>query len=250
MGDWIKLYRGAIDSRAFSDECAWRLLTWLMLSVNWKAGYHQGERVEPGQKVTSWPSMASALGWSESKVRRVMAKLEKYECVTRKATGKWQVVELVNYRSMQGSDSVGRQDDEQGGDQPGGREVNRQPTGERQGSEQATDTNRRREERKKGRREESKKENAADEIRNSDEWQAWRRHRIERQRPLGATEEDMQLYELTRHDVAEALEMVRFTIGKGAMNLITNGDHRSEANAPQASNGRKSTAMALAATDI
>ncbi len=57
-------------------------------------------------------------------------------------------------------------------------------------------------------------------------WDLWKRHRVEKQKPLGEFEEEQQLYELEKFEIDEAKEIVRYSIGAGARNLITNGDHR------------------------
>jgi hypothetical protein len=59
-------------------------------------------------------------------------------------------------------------------------------------------------------------------------WNLWKSHRRQKQKPLASIEEESQLYELGRFGVDEAIEIVRFTIGRGAMNLILNGDHNKQ----------------------
>jgi hypothetical protein len=56
-------------------------------------------------------------------------------------------------------------------------------------------------------------------------WERWKRHRDQRQKPIASIEEEQQLMDLARFSLAEALEMIRFTIAKGALHLILNGDH-------------------------
>lgn len=56
-------------------------------------------------------------------------------------------------------------------------------------------------------------------------WAQWKAHRIQKHKPLAPAEEQQQLYELGRFDAVEAIAMVRYSIGRGALNLITNGDH-------------------------
>lgn len=56
-------------------------------------------------------------------------------------------------------------------------------------------------------------------------WERWKKHRIEKQKPLGATEEESQLMDLMRFG-EEAAAVVSFSIRQGALNLITNGNHR------------------------
>lgn len=60
-------------------------------------------------------------------------------------------------------------------------------------------------------------------------WGRWKRHRLEKQKPLGAIEEHGQLADLMRFDHDEAIEVVRFSINRGARNLILNGDHKAAA---------------------
>lgn len=57
-------------------------------------------------------------------------------------------------------------------------------------------------------------------------WDRWRRHRLQKQKPLGSIEEEAQLLDLMRFGAEEAAQIVGFTIRTGAVNLITNGDHR------------------------
>jgi len=57
------------------------------------------------------------------------------------------------------------------------------------------------------------------------EWNRWKKHRIEKQKPLGAIEEESQLMDLVRFGEAEAIKIIKFTMKRGAINLIDNGDH-------------------------
>jgi hypothetical protein len=59
-------------------------------------------------------------------------------------------------------------------------------------------------------------------------WAKWRKHRSEKLKPLGDIEEETQLMDLSRHGEPEAIEMVDFTIRCGALNLITNGNHKKQ----------------------
>lgn len=63
-------------------------------------------------------------------------------------------------------------------------------------------------------------------FRKSPEWKAWKRHRNEKLKPLGEIEEDYQLHDLQRFSLSEAARIVAFTMERGAVNLITNGDHK------------------------
>lgn len=57
-------------------------------------------------------------------------------------------------------------------------------------------------------------------------WNRWKAHRQQKQKPLASIEEESQLYDLGRFGVDEAIEIVRYTLNRGALNLITNGDHK------------------------
>jgi hypothetical protein len=57
-------------------------------------------------------------------------------------------------------------------------------------------------------------------------WNRWKAHRQQKQKPLASIEEQSQLYDLGRFGVDEAIEIVRYTLNRGALNLITNGDHK------------------------
>lgn len=59
-------------------------------------------------------------------------------------------------------------------------------------------------------------------------WMLWKSHRRQKQKPLGSIEENTQLYELGRFGIEESIAIVRFSIGRGAVNLITNGDHKQQ----------------------
>ncbi len=80
--------------------------------------------------------------------------------------------------------------------------------------------------REEKRREDIKKRNKHDSEEFSETWNRWKQHRIEKQKPLGAIEEDSQLMDLWRVPESEAIEIVEFSIRAGALNLIKNGDHK------------------------
>jgi hypothetical protein len=60
-------------------------------------------------------------------------------------------------------------------------------------------------------------------------WGKWRDHLSERFKPLTPTTEETQLYKLSEFSVNEAIAIVEFSIGAGAVNLILNGDHKRKA---------------------
>lgn len=62
-------------------------------------------------------------------------------------------------------------------------------------------------------------------------WKRWRKHLNEKFKPLTETTEEGQLIELGRvcsDDPNDASALVEFTISRGALNLITSGEHKQE----------------------
>jgi hypothetical protein len=59
-------------------------------------------------------------------------------------------------------------------------------------------------------------------------WKRWKAHRLQKMKPLNSIEEETQLMKLARFGVDEATEIVEYTIGRGALNLIDNGDHKNK----------------------
>lgn len=59
-------------------------------------------------------------------------------------------------------------------------------------------------------------------------WPRWEEHRRQKLKPLSSMEADAQLMQLTRcfKDPADQVDAVEYSIGRGAVNLILNGDHK------------------------
>lgn len=70
-------------------------------------------------------------------------------------------------------------------------------------------------------------------------WNRWKRHRVEKFKPVGDIEEEQQLYELSKFTIDEAIEVVGFSIERGALGLIKNGDHKQ----PQRASKKKNTIL-------
>jgi hypothetical protein len=60
-------------------------------------------------------------------------------------------------------------------------------------------------------------------------WSLWVTHRGQKCKPLGSIEAEAQLMDLLRFDPDEAALIVRFTVSRGAMNLILDGSHKRKA---------------------
>ena len=117
---WIKLHRSLLSWEWYDDHNATRLLTHLLLSVNYEDKKWKGQLIKAGSMVLSWDTLATNIGLSMQQLRTAMKKLESSGEVTRKATNKYQLVTLVKWHELQGKDA---EDNKQ---------TNRQPTNNQQ----------------------------------------------------------------------------------------------------------------------
>lgn len=69
-------------------------------------------------------------------------------------------------------------------------------------------------------------------------WLSWLSHAASTRGPVSDDSEQQQLYDLARFSVEEAITVVRFSLSKGARNLITNGDHKQQATSSSGQRGR------------
>ena len=122
---WVKLYRKLLDSALWKDCNAAQkaVLVTLLLMVDHSPSswvFNGKEyKTEPGQMVTSLPSIAEKAGVSISQVRRSLMKFEKFNFSTGKPTNKNRLVTIENWALYQGQDE--------------------KPTGKPAGKRQATD---------------------------------------------------------------------------------------------------------------
>lgn len=122
---WVKLYRKLLDSALWKDCNAAQkaVLVTLLLMVDHSPSswvFNGKEyKTEPGQMVTSLPSIAEKAGVSVSQVRRSLMKFEKFNFSTGKPTNKNRLVTIENWALYQGQDE--------------------KPTGKPTGKRQATD---------------------------------------------------------------------------------------------------------------
>ena len=105
---YVKLHRQLIDWEWFADSATVHVMTYLMITANWKEAKWMGVTIPPGATVTSREKIAAHTGLSEKQVRLALDKLEKGRVIERDRAGKGQLVTLVNWAKYQGDD------DEQG----------------------------------------------------------------------------------------------------------------------------------------
>lgn len=145
---YIKLHRDLLHWEYYDDIKATRLLIHLLCVVNYEDKKWHGIIISKGSMVLSWATLSAGSSLSIQQCRTAMKKLESSGEVTRKLTGKWQVVTLVKWEKFQDSSII----------------ANSEPNRERTGKEQGANKEPNREitptkEDKKIRNKETKKEN-------------------------------------------------------------------------------------------
>lgn len=135
---FIKIDRKILDWEWYGDVNTTRLFIHLILKANWKDGRFQGQDIERGSFVTSYPKLAEETELTVNQVRTSISKLKSTGEITVKSQSKFSVITVKNYCLYQ--------DDN--------RQEHRQITDKSQSSHRQITTI---EESKKGRREEIKK---------------------------------------------------------------------------------------------
>ena len=103
---WVKLHRSMLDSPIFSNAELLRLWVYLLMhaahtEVAVMAG-NQMIHLKPGQLVTGRKKISRDLGLDESKIRRLINKLELAGNVTITPTNKFTLVTIANWDFFQG----------------------------------------------------------------------------------------------------------------------------------------------------
>ena len=112
---FVTLSRQLLDWRFAQFPYALALWVQLIMRANWKDSWFLGERIPRGSLATSTASLADMTGMSESTVRRWLKKFEEDGQITRKATNRFTVINITNYRAFQDipEDRVNNQVNEQ-----------------------------------------------------------------------------------------------------------------------------------------
>ena len=106
MEGWIKIHRGLLDWEWYSDTNCVRMALHLLLKANFQTKRWRGITVERGQLVTSRSMLARETGLSEREVRTAIAKLEKSDFLTSRATSSYTIVTICNYEKYQSTESA------------------------------------------------------------------------------------------------------------------------------------------------
>lgn len=104
---FIKLYRTLKDWEWYDDANCVLLLVHLLISVNYKDKKWKGKTIKAGSMVLSWDTLSRGAKMSIQQCRTAMKKLEDSNEVTRKITGKHQVVTLVKWDKLQSKEFIG-----------------------------------------------------------------------------------------------------------------------------------------------
>lgn len=141
-GGYVRVYRSLLEWEWYDDDACVRLMLHLLLSVNWEPKEWHGQKIEPGQLVTSIERLSEKLRLSRSTVRRAIDKLKSTGEITIQTNNHWTTVTLGNWAEYQEVQPTT------------GRQKSQQPTDRRPTADRPAATTKALEEGKKGRREE------------------------------------------------------------------------------------------------
>lgn len=106
-GDWIKIYRGLMDSAVWSDEWLVKLWLWCLLKANFRDSVWQGRDVRRGQFVTGRLRASEELDVSPGKWLRGMEKLVQAGCISLKSDNQCTIVTVCKYETYQDATGQG-----------------------------------------------------------------------------------------------------------------------------------------------
>jgi hypothetical protein len=106
---YIKVYRKLLSSAVFHDEGTLKVWMWCLLRANYDPVPldFAGEEIsiQPGQFVTGRFSAARELNMTDSRVYRLLKKLESWNNISINSNNKFSIITIVNYKEYQYSDS-------------------------------------------------------------------------------------------------------------------------------------------------
>ena len=105
--DWLKLYRGIINSSVFDNPDVLKVFIWILCKANYTKNEAviglQSVAVEKGQMVFGRKTAARELKMNESKVYRIVTLLEKVGVISQKANNKFTLISVVKWGDYQGA---------------------------------------------------------------------------------------------------------------------------------------------------
>ena len=94
---YVKLPRWIMDWQWYDDVNAYKLITHLLLKANFETKEWQGQKIMPGQLITSFEKLSIYSGLSISKVRTAIKKLESTGEIKVEPTNKFTKITLAAY---------------------------------------------------------------------------------------------------------------------------------------------------------
>lgn len=101
---FIKLYKKMLDWEWYDDPNTCRLFIHCLLKANWKSGSWHGINYEPGQFITSLPSLAAETKLSVRQVRVALDHLKMTGELTDFRQSNCRVITVNNWNEYQGND--------------------------------------------------------------------------------------------------------------------------------------------------
>lgn len=109
-GDWLKLYRDAMDHPVFCDSnhFLWKLFSWCIMSANYEPSVWKGHQLSAGEFVTGRITASQQLGVSPSAWVRGIEVLKDMGCITTRANSSCTVVSVCNWACYQSTETDDR----------------------------------------------------------------------------------------------------------------------------------------------
>lgn len=99
---FIKIYRKMLDWEWYDDPNTCRVWIHCLLKANWKACKWHGIKIEPGQFITSLPSLAEETGLTINQVRTALEHLKTTGEITSKSQAKCRIITVNAWGDYQG----------------------------------------------------------------------------------------------------------------------------------------------------
>ncbi len=114
MSTWIKLYRKVLENPVVcKDAETFAIWSYLLLKATHKPykNYHGGELIElnPGQLITGRKKISSHFNMSESKVQRVLKKLENEQLIEQQTKSTNRLITILNWCNYQNNEHQSEQ---------------------------------------------------------------------------------------------------------------------------------------------
>lgn len=100
-GGYVKVSRKMLESDLIHEPVTFTVFMYLLLSASYRADEYQGQRIERGEAVATYPKIALATGVTERQARTALSKLVKSGRVSVRKCSKYSVVTLLNYDKYQ-----------------------------------------------------------------------------------------------------------------------------------------------------